>query len=116
MVDRPINSTVCEIMTPWTEVEVGGTRRSVVMDAIIDTGFDGEVCVPLDLGVTLGLELIAVTLVELADGSKKRDLLFAGKAKFLKKKQDVEISITNGEEALIGTALLAGCRLSVDFD
>ncbi len=103
-------------MTPRTSVQVGGIRRTITLEAIIDTGFDGEICVPLDLGVTLGLELIAVTLVELADGSQKRDLLFPGKAKFLKKKQDVEISITNGEEALIGTALLAGCRLSVDFD
>jgi clan AA aspartic protease len=84
--------------------------------AIVDTGFDGEVCVPLDLGVTLGLELIAVAVVELADGSQKENLIFAGKVKFLKKTQDVEISLTNGEQALIGTELLAGCRLSVDFD
>ena len=44
-------------MTPMTKVEVGGTRRSVELDAIIDTGFDGDICVSLDVAVTLGLEL-----------------------------------------------------------
>jgi len=88
----------------------------LTLEAIVDTGFDGEICVPLDVGVTLGLELTGVRLVEYADGSQKRDLVFAGKARFLKRKRKVDISLTNGDEALIGTGLLAGCRLSVDFD
>ena len=101
-------------MTPMTEI--GGTRRTVTLDAIIDTGFDGEVCVPIDDGVTLGLELKGKTFVELADGSQKAELLFAGKVKFLNKLQNVEMTLTEGEDALIGTELLAGCRFSVDFD
>ncbi|SRR6266446_2223595 len=103
-------------MTPKTAVRVGGIRRTVTLEAIIDTGFDGAICVSLDVGVTLGLELVGNDLVELADGSHKEILLFAGKVRLLKRTQLVEMSITNGEEALIGTALLAGCRFSADFD
>ncbi len=88
----------------------------VTLDAIIDTGFDGQICVPIDEGVTLGLELTGRTLVEVADGSQKVELLFAGRVTFLNKQQNVKLTLTDGEEALIGTELLAGCRLSVDFD
>ena len=49
-------------MTPITTVQVGGTRRTLTLEAIVDTGFDGEICVPLDVGVTLGLELTGVRL------------------------------------------------------
>jgi hypothetical protein len=42
-------------------------------------------------------------------------LLFAGEVTFLEKKHKVRMTLTESEEALIGTELLAGCRLSVDF-
>src|SRR5713101_273387 len=103
-------------MTPMTTVQVGGTRRTLTLEAIVDTGFDDEICVPLDVGVTLGLELIGERLVEFADGSQKRDLVFAGKARFLKRTRNLEINLTDGEDCLVGTGLLAGCQLSVDFD
>src|SRR5438094_939257 len=103
-------------MTPMAEIEVSGTRRKVTLDASIDTGFDGHVCIPIDVGVTLGLELNGRTQVELADGSQKVELLFPGQATFLDKKQRVRMTLTDSEEALIGTELLTGCRLSVDFD
>src|SRR6266852_3392701 len=87
--DLRTNSTGNSFMTPMTEIEVSGTRRTVTLDAIIDTGFDGEICVPIDDGVTLGLELKGKTFVELADGSQKVELLFAGSVTFLNKHQNV---------------------------
>src|SRR5437773_15344 len=102
-------------MTPTISVEVAGTRQSTQFEAIIDTGFDGDICIPIDAAVTLGLELVGIDDVELADGSHRRELTFSGFAKLLEEKREVAISLTEGEEALVGTRLLSGCHLSIDF-
>ncbi len=102
-------------MTPVTEIVVGGSRQSAKLQAIIDTGFDGEVCIPVSLAVTLGLELVGAEFVEYGDGSRKQELLFAGSAVLQGAKRDVEIFLTNGEDALIGTDLLEDCLLTIDF-
>lgn len=102
-------------MTPKTDVEVGGTRRTVALKAIVDTGFDGDICVPLNVAVTLGLELKGTGFMELADGSQRQELVFSGSVQLLGETRAVAILLTNGEEALVGTDLLADCRLTVDF-
>lgn len=53
------------------KVKAGGTRRSVELDAILETGFEGDICVPIDVAVTLGLELVGVDTFELADGGRR---------------------------------------------
>ena len=87
----------------------------VGIKAVLDTGFDGEICVPTDLAVTLGLELFATRLVEFADGSQKKELLFKGSVRFRGVKKDVEILLTTGEEGLVGTELLKGHVVTLDF-
>src|SRR5262245_34578810 len=103
-------------MTPQVEVVVGGMRQRVQLTACLDTGFDGDVSIPIGIGLTLGLELTGCEAVELADGSCKPELLFKGFAVFLGKRRNVAVYLTESEEALVGTGLLDGCRLSVDFD
>jgi clan AA aspartic protease len=102
-------------MTPQVDVVVGGTRGNVQVKACLDTGFDGDICVPTEVAVTLGLELIGCEPIELADGSRKPELVFKGYAILLGKKRVVEILLTDSEESLVGTGLLAECRLSIDF-
>jgi predicted aspartyl protease len=103
-------------MTPEIEVVVGGSRRRVQLTACLDTGFDGDVCIPIHIGLTLGLELIGSEVVELADGSCRPEMVFKGYVVFLGKRRNVEVFLTESEEALVGTGLLGGCRLSVDID
>ena len=103
-------------MTPYVEIEVVGTRRSVVLPAMFDTGFDGGACVPTAIAVTLGLELIGDGTVEYADGRRERELVFGGSVKFLGMEREAEISLTEGDEALAGTGLVAGYRAVIDFD
>jgi hypothetical protein len=65
--------------------------------------------------VSLGLELVAQGWVEYADGRRERELAFAGTARFLGEVRPVEITLTESDEALIGTGLLADCTLFIDF-
>ena len=101
-------------MTPKTEIIVGGSRRSELVKAIIDTGFDGYVCLPVDIAENLGIQLTGRTVAVLADGSEKADLLFSGWVEFLGRRRNVEICLTT-DEALVGTGLLADCDLAIDF-
>jgi clan AA aspartic protease len=102
-------------MTPTVALEVRGSRGSMRITAIIDTGFDGYVCLPTSFAVQLGLELVSQGSVELADGTVKTELLFAGSVGFLGGTRPVQIYLTDSEDALIGTSLLADCRLLIDF-
>jgi clan AA aspartic protease len=102
-------------MTPTFDLEVIGSRTRVSITAIIDTGFDGSICLPTVLAVRLGLELTGQTEVELADGTVTRQLVFAGSAHLLGKTREVAIYLTDSDDALLGTALLADCRLTIDF-
>jgi hypothetical protein len=53
--------------------------------------------------------------VELADGSAKEELFFRGRVRFLGRKRKVKIYLTRSDDALIGTALLKGSLLVLDF-
>jgi predicted aspartyl protease len=102
-------------MSPRVDVEVGGTRASVALSAILDTGFEGAVCVPVENAVDLGLMLVGRVMMEFADGRRRQELLFAGTAKLMGKRRNVVMSLTDGEEALVGTDLLSGYRVTLDF-
>jgi clan AA aspartic protease len=102
-------------MTPTAVLEVTGIRGTVRMTAIIDTGFNGYVCVPKQDAVRVGLELSGSEYVELADGTVKEELQFQATVRFLGENRVVDVSLTNSADALIGTALLSDCRLAIDF-
>jgi clan AA aspartic protease len=102
-------------MTPTVDLKVIGSRSVVPLTAIIDTGFNGDLCLPTAVAVRLGLELVSEVEVELADGTRQAQLVFAGSVRFLGRKRPVYVHLTNSEDALIGTGLLAECRLYVDF-
>ena len=102
-------------MTPTARIEVIGSRRTLALTAIVDTGFDGDLCLPTRLAVQVGLELISEELIELADGAKRKQLVFAGSVRFFGETQDVEIMLTDSEDALIGTRLLNLYPLAIEF-
>lgn len=102
-------------MTPRVKVDVRGTRRSVVVDAVLDTGFDGEISLPVKVAEKLGLELVGHEIFELADGSQTEELVFSGRATLEGKSRKVTILVSDSQDALIGTALLSDCQLMIDF-
>jgi hypothetical protein len=61
------------------------------------------------------LELTSELHVELADGTRKYQLVFAGSVRFLGETYEVHIMLTDSEDALIGTDLLELHRVSIEF-
>jgi len=48
---------------------VGPDEQLLAVDAVIDTGFDGSLCLPTTLAAQVELHVRGTQLVELADGS-----------------------------------------------
>ncbi len=102
-------------MTPLANLKVIGARQSVELQAIVDTGFDGHLCLPIRLAVQLGLELVGELVVELADGSRRNELLFAARVRLFDSDHEIDLMLTDSEDALIGTRLLNHYRASIEF-
>lgn len=86
------------------------------IDAIIDTGFDGYLCLLVQIAIQLGLELRGAQVSELADGSTRNELVFIGQAAFENQSNaEVEILLTESEDALLGVALLMPYKLEINF-
>jgi predicted aspartyl protease len=86
-------------MSPTFDVAVMGSRARIPITAVIDTGFEGYVCLPTGVAVRLGLELVGEADVELADGSVKSQLVFSGSVHFLGQTREVHIYLTNSDDA-----------------
>ncbi len=88
--------------------------NEVPIDAVIDTGFDGDLCLPIQVAIQRGLNLCDTIEVELADGTKKRESVFTGEAKLGDNKREVGIMLTESEEGLLGTQMFS--RLEINFN
>ncbi len=95
---------------------IGRGGEEVTVEGILDTGFDGFLCLPIPLAVSLGLELIDVTRTELADGTVVEDeLVFAGRAEWDGTVMDIDILLTRSGDVLIGTAFLRTYTVQLDY-
>ena len=99
----------------WVPVTIVGLRQEISVEAILDTGFDGWVCLPMRLAVQLGLELCGFQTVELADGTQKEELVFSGEVIFGNKRGEVDISLTSGGDTLVGIGLLENSVATIDL-
>jgi clan AA aspartic protease len=112
-----MEGAIRETGTPTLRLRVIGKGGSeVTVEGIFDTGFDGFLCLPIPLAVSLGLELLDVTRTELADGTvMENELVFAGRAEWDGAVMDVDILLTRSGDVLIGTAFLKGYVVRLDY-
>ena len=100
---------------PRITVLLSGNRGETTIDALIDTGFDGALCVPIPAAIPLGLELYGDHYYELADGTVRHDVTFQGIIYLDEEACQIEISLTESEDALLGSELLDGYVLEIDY-
>lgn len=81
------------------EIRVGGSRGEIILNAIVDTGFSGDVSLPTSIAVQLGLELCGSETFELADGSRVEGLVFVGRLGLGNEEREAEIILSNSQEA-----------------
>lgn len=106
-----IVGTVTERGVPTISITVGGVRY----DAVIDTGFNGDLELPDALRPHVRPQPLAQSLSLLAGGVTIVEDLFLVDFPFDGQIMQAEASFVEGDEILIGTKLLSEYRLEVNF-
>jgi clan AA aspartic protease len=106
---------VNEFGQPLVTITVRGSRGDVTTFAVIDSGFNGDLCLPVQVAIQLGLELRAVQTMELADGTRKRELVFGGIVALGEEEKGADIILTDAQDSLLGTGLLLDSAMEIDF-
>ncbi len=85
------------------------------VECVIDIGFSGHLVLPRSVVSRLGLAIIGREVFEMvADHFLTADLALAD-VMWLGRTQTIEIIVSEGEDALLGTALLDGTKLTIDY-
>jgi clan AA aspartic protease len=96
---------------PAIEVEAGGER----WQAIIDTGFNGELELPERLRSHMNAQFVGrVTALPATNQSVEEDVYLVD-FYFDRKNVRVQATFVDGDEILIGTEMLQDYRLQIDF-
>jgi predicted aspartyl protease len=82
--------------------------------AILDTGFTGDIAIPMVVAIELGLTKAGVGDIMLADGSVTMIQLYSGKVQLGSRTYDATYFVFPSGEVLIGMGLLA--QYTVCFD
>jgi len=102
--------------SPLIEIRVIGSRANITVEGILDTGFDGYLCLPVTTAVSFGLELIKLENAELADGTILEDEpVFSGRMEWGREIIDVDVVLTKSADTLLGTDLLRGMEVGLNY-
>ena len=106
------------IVNPLLEPQVsltvlGSNNRTYVGEFIIDTGYSGEVILPLDIIGELNLVRGDDIPLTLGDGTTDDYATYHARIEWYGQHRDVAVTSV-GSEVLVGMRLLQGSNLSVD--
>jgi predicted aspartyl protease len=96
---------------PAVEMEVGGRRWR----AIIDTGFNGELELPQELQPHTNAQFVGRVASLLAANQRIEEDVFLVNFPFDGRTVRVQATFVDGDEILIGTAMLRDHHLRTDF-
>lgn len=97
------------------EVYVIGKNGPIALQAVLDTGFNDEFCLPRQYHAACDLVFYGTDKYTLANGQNILEPLYRGEIIIDNRAVKVIMSLTDDDEALIGTRLLAGKIVTLDF-
>lgn len=100
---------------PLITLEVAGDVETEILSVLVDTGFDVDVALPFNSSDRLGLEIYDTALFEYANGECEEELLCRAQVNWHGQWKKVEVVLSNDEQPAIGTRLLNGCKMDMDF-
>jgi predicted aspartyl protease len=110
-----IRGYVNDAQNAIVEFTVSGLRGSDVLEGCIDTEFDGDVSLPFEVAATLGLDLFGRVHIELANGQIEREYTFLGVASIGGESREVEILVSDSDEALVGRTWLYDGSIYINY-
>jgi predicted aspartyl protease len=85
------------------------------IECVVDTGFDGGVMLPRTFAERLQIPVIGRLAFEMVGGTRLFAQVGLAEIEWLDRVRQIELIISEGNDALIGTELLAGTILTVDY-
>jgi len=85
------------------------------LECVVDSGFDGALIVPASFAKRLGFPVVARLVFELVGGARMSANVALEKIEWLGQHRTVEVILSEGEDALIGTEMFEGAKLIVDY-
>lgn len=110
-----IKGFVNEDLEPVIEVGLVAGDRVERTFAIIDTGFNGYLCLADNLIDKMDLSYIGTDFFELGNGEIVENDVFSGRIIFDKMERNVLVTLSTSSDVLIGTSLLKAKTLFIDF-
>lgn len=95
-------------------VEIGFVGGDA-LECVVDTGFDGALIVSASFAKRLGLSVVARLVFELVGGARMSADVALGEIEWFGQHRTVEVILSEGEDALIGTEMFEGAKLIVDY-
>lgn len=110
-----INGIIDENDKLWVRIKVSGYHGSKYIFFRIDTGFDGELSIPIPLAVPLGLALVGESEYGVAGGGTSNPLKFVASIDWGSQTKLVSADVDKTPIPLLGMKLLHGYTLLADF-
>ena len=100
---------------PVVEVKLDLGKEKRLVNAVIDTGFNGYISVPKKLIDRSDWDFLGIEEYELASGELMRERVFLGRIEIGTEKLVAFILSSNSSDALVGTKLLKNRMLTINF-
>jgi len=100
---------------PRLRVMLASPTTTIDFKALFDSGFDGEVALPYFVADQLRLEIVRFAEVTYANGQKIEEIVCEGEIFWHEERRPVEIVLSEDDQPAIGTSLLQGCWVMMDF-
>ncbi len=100
---------------PWVQLKISGYHGSQDIWFRIDTGFDGELSLPVNLAIPLGLALVGESQYSVAGGGTSMPFKFVASIQWGSKSKLASIDVDRGATPLLGMNMLRDYVLIADF-
>lgn len=100
---------------PRTLLTIVASTGNIVEKMLVDTGFDGDVAIHYHDADRFEIELEDYLKIEYASGEAIDEIYGYGKIRWFGETREVAIILSNDEEPAIGTRLLKGCVMTMNF-
>jgi clan AA aspartic protease len=89
--------------------------ENLILELVIDTGFSGWMMLPRDVIHSLQLEVVGTIDCNTVNGISVEADFVETEIEWLGEKRALFVLISESQDALIGTRLLDGARLTIDY-
>lgn len=100
---------------PRLRITLESPTGPIDFKALFDSGFDGQVALPYFAADRLRLEVARFVEVTYANGQKIEEIVCHGEVFWHGETRIVEVVLSDDDEPAVGTALLQGCMVMMDF-